>query len=295
MREHVWAGATDAPAWMTGGTYMVTRRIRMRLEHWDRSALSDQEATIGRSKLTGAPLGRLNEHDPPELAATDAKGKLVIPADAHIRLAAPAENGDARILRRGYSFSDGIDPVTGELDAGLFFVAFQRDPRRQFIPLQQRLAENDALNDYIEHDGSAAFAVLPGVTTDAYLGHPLHLTSHHPTVGSKTGPTTHFPCQLLVVKAGRGTGFHANWAGFGSSRFGSSRFGSTSRGSRGSSSSAARAAGAATRGMRNDSSAPISTTTAANRSATRVPPATLVRSACCRIVVSCALVDAGGS
>ncbi len=173
MRDHVWVGATDAPAWMTGGTYMVTRRIRMRLEHWDRSALSDQEATIGRSKLTGAPLGRLNEHDTPELAATDAKGRLVIPADAHIRLAAPAENGDARILRRGYSFSDGVDPVTGELDAGLFFVAFQRDPRRQFIPLQKRLAENDALNDYIEHVGSAAFAVLPGVATDAHLGQSL--------------------------------------------------------------------------------------------------------------------------
>lgn len=173
MRDHVWVGGTDAPAWMTGGTYMVTRRIRMRLERWDRSALSDQENTIGRTKLTGAPLGALNEHDTPRLAAKAPDGTLVIPADAHIRLAAPAVNNGLKILRRGYSFSDGIDPVSGELDAGLFFVAFQRDPRRQFIPLQQRLAAHDALNEYIQHEASALFAVLPAATDRAYLGQPL--------------------------------------------------------------------------------------------------------------------------
>ncbi len=173
MRDHVWAGPSDAPAWMSGGTYVVTRRIRMRLEHWDRSALSDQESTIGRAKVSGAPLGGRSEHDVPALGALGADGKPVIPDNAHIRLAAPAENDGLRILRRGYSFSDGIDPVTGELDAGLFFVAFQRDTRRQFIPLQQRLAGHDALNEYIEHQASGHFAVLPGVSPTEYLGHQL--------------------------------------------------------------------------------------------------------------------------
>jgi len=37
----------------------------------------------------------------------------VIPADAHIRLAAHENNGGLRILRRGYSFTDGID-ATGK-------------------------------------------------------------------------------------------------------------------------------------------------------------------------------------
>lgn len=173
MRDSVWVGSPDAPAWMVGGTYAVTRRIRMRLEIWDRSALSDQEETIGRSKRSGAPLGGVNEHDAPDLTARAASGELAIPSDAHIRLAAPAENNGLRLLRRGYSFSDGIDPVTGELDAGLFFVAFQRDPRRQFIPLQQKLAAHDALNEYIKHEASGAFAMLPGATKGNYLGNTL--------------------------------------------------------------------------------------------------------------------------
>jgi deferrochelatase/peroxidase EfeB len=163
MRRHVWVGPDDGPAWMTGGTYMVTRRIRMRIEHWDRSSLEDQEVTIGRTKLTGAPLTGVAEHDAPNLEALDATGALIIAEDAHIRLAAPAENGGLRILRRGYNFSDGIEAATGELDAGLFFIAMQRDPRRQFIPLQQRLGRHDALNEYIEHEAGALFAVVPGI------------------------------------------------------------------------------------------------------------------------------------
>jgi deferrochelatase/peroxidase EfeB len=173
MRDEVWVGPSDGPAWMTGGTYMVTRRIRMRLEHWDRSSLADQEATIGRTKLSGAPLGGANEHDTPALHAEGPDGQLVIAKDAHIRLAAPDENGRLKILRRGYSFSDGIEASTGQLDAGLFFIAFQRDPRTQFIPLQQRLAARDALNEYIEHVAGAAFAVLPGVQEGEYLAQHL--------------------------------------------------------------------------------------------------------------------------
>ena len=74
----------------------------------------------------------------------------MIPVDAHIRLAAPSVNDGARLLRRGYSFTDGINPVTNQLDAGLFFIAFQRDPRTAFIAVQQNLS-TDALNEYIRH------------------------------------------------------------------------------------------------------------------------------------------------
>ena len=173
MRKYVWVDPSDGPTWMSGGTYMVTRRIRMRIEHWDRSAISDQEGTIGRAKLSGAPLGAHHEHDTPPLGAKGPDGKPVIPTSAHIRVAAPSENGGLRILRRGYSFSDGITADTGELDAGLFFVAYQRDPRHQFIPLQQHLANDDALNEYIVHETSAMFAVLPGVEEHDYLGRAL--------------------------------------------------------------------------------------------------------------------------
>jgi deferrochelatase/peroxidase EfeB len=155
LAEHVWTGG-EAPAWMQGGTYMVTRRIRMLIEAWDRATLDDQEQTIGRDKGEGAPLGRALEDDPLDL------GARAIPADAHVRLAAPVTNGGIRLLRRGYSFTDGFDPELGQLDAGLFFIAFQRDPER-FVALQRRLGAHDALNEYIKHTASAVFAVPGGI------------------------------------------------------------------------------------------------------------------------------------
>ena len=91
---------------------------------------------FGRAKDTGAPLTgqpRVRRRRP---GRDRARGKPVIAANAHIRLAAPASNGGQKILRRGYSYTDGIDPDTGQLDAGLFFIAFQKDPRKQFVPIQ---------------------------------------------------------------------------------------------------------------------------------------------------------------
>jgi deferrochelatase/peroxidase EfeB len=171
LRTHTWVGDRDDPTWMRGGSYMVVRRIRMLTEVWDRSTLADQEATIGRVKGSGAPLGKNREHDVVDLAARQ-DGELVIAPDAHIRLAAPSVNDGVRLLRRGYSFTDGINPVTNQLDAGLFFVAFQRDPRKGFIPVQQKLA-TDALNEYIRHTGSGVFAVPPGVQSGGFVGETL--------------------------------------------------------------------------------------------------------------------------
>ena len=42
------------------------------------------------------------------------------------------------------SFTDGLDPRTNQLDAGLFFLAYGRDHRQQFVPMQERLAHGDA-------------------------------------------------------------------------------------------------------------------------------------------------------
>jgi deferrochelatase/peroxidase EfeB len=164
LAEHVWVGA-EAPAWLRGGTYMVARRIRMLIEVWDRASLADQEQTIGRSKASGAPLGGRHEHDPVRPSA--------LPPDAHVRLARPAANGGAALLRRGYSFTDGFDAELGQLDAGLFFIAFQRDPHRQFAAIQRRLGTADKLNEYIKHTGSALFAIPPGVRPGGSAGDGL--------------------------------------------------------------------------------------------------------------------------
>ncbi|MFE2288945.1 iron uptake transporter deferrochelatase/peroxidase subunit [Streptomyces sp. NPDC059443] len=154
LDKHVWVGANDGSAWMTGGSYLVARRIRMRIEAWDRTALREQEDIFGRDKGEGAPVGKSKERDEPFLKA--------MKPEAHVRLAHPDSNDGATILRRGYSFTDGTDGL-GRLDAGLFFLAYQRDVRKAFIPIQRNLAKNDALNEYIQHVGSAVFAVPPGV------------------------------------------------------------------------------------------------------------------------------------
>ncbi|GAA0646321.1 iron uptake transporter deferrochelatase/peroxidase subunit [Streptomyces thermocarboxydovorans] len=153
LRKFVWVGEKDGPAWMTGGSYLVARRIRMHIETWDRTSLQEQEDIFGRDKREGAPVGKAKEHDEPFLKA--------MKPDAHVRLAHPDSNNGATILRRGYSFTDGTDGL-GRLDAGLFFLAYQRDPRTGFIPIQRSLVA-DALNEYIQHVGSAVFAIPPGV------------------------------------------------------------------------------------------------------------------------------------
>jgi deferrochelatase/peroxidase EfeB len=173
MRRFVWVGGDEPQAWMHGGTYLVSRRIRMLIEKWDDSALSDQQNTIGREKRSGAPLGERAEHDPVDLAARRPDGTLVIPAAAHIRLSSHVTNAGVRILRRGYNYTDGIDPATGTLDAGLFFISFQRDPYAQFSVLQYQLAAGDALNEYIRHTASALFAIPAGARRGGDVGEGL--------------------------------------------------------------------------------------------------------------------------
>ncbi len=172
MRDFVWVQEADGPPWMVGGTYLIVRRIRIVFDVWDSTTLEGQERVIGRDKLTGAPLGERSETDPVDLAAT-RDGELVIPANAHIRLANPQNNDGQRILRRGYSYSEGVEPESGEIDAGLFFIAFQRSPSRQFIPLQQRLAASDALNHHTLHIASAIFACPPGLADGSFIGERL--------------------------------------------------------------------------------------------------------------------------
>ncbi len=172
MDGYVWVGDETDQSWLRGGSYLVARRIRMFIENWDRDVLSDQENVIGRAKESGAPLTGHAEFDTPDFGANGADGQPVIPADAHIRLASPEENAGLRILRRGYSYTDGIDPIRGTLLGGLFFLAYMKRPA-QFIQLQQRLGVHDALNEYIKHTGGALFACPPGLSRGQHWGDGL--------------------------------------------------------------------------------------------------------------------------
>lgn len=171
MNKHVWVQSGDRPGWMVGGTYLIARRIKMLFDVWDATSLEGQEKVIGRKKDSGAPLGSRSEYDSVNLNA-EREGQPLIPVDAHIRLASPASNGGERILRRGYSFSDGTEAGSGSIEAGLFFIAFQRDPR-QFIAIQKQLAASDALNRHTVHTASAIFACPPGAKHGEFVGESL--------------------------------------------------------------------------------------------------------------------------
>jgi deferrochelatase/peroxidase EfeB len=163
LRDHLWAQPGDGADWMADGTYLVTRKIRMLIETWDRTSLREQEEIVGRHKGTGAPLGKADEFDEPDLAARRPDGTPALAENAHVRLAHPDTNDGARMLRRGYNFVDGSDGL-GRLDAGLFFIAYQRDPRAAFVPVQRNLARHDTMNEYLRHVSSGLFACPPGVS-----------------------------------------------------------------------------------------------------------------------------------
>lgn len=172
LDEHVWVQPGDGPAWLDGGSYLVARRIRMHVEIWDRTSLSEQERIIGRTKGEGAALGSDAEFEPADFQTSGPTGKPAIDMKAHIRLASAESLGGVQILRRGYNFVDGSDGQ-GHLNAGLFFQAFMRDPHAQFVPMQRALANADVLMEYIEHTGSAVFACPAGLTGATYWGQTL--------------------------------------------------------------------------------------------------------------------------
>jgi deferrochelatase/peroxidase EfeB len=172
--EHVWVGAGDDPraTWLAGGSYLVARRINMAIEPWDRTSLREQEQLVGRDRQVGAPLSGGKEFSEPDFSLKGSDGQPLVAVNSHIRLAHPTQNKGARMLRRGYNFTDGNDDL-GRLDAGLFFIAYVRDPRTQYIPMQTKLSRDDGLMEYLEHTGSALFAVPPGVREGGYLGDAL--------------------------------------------------------------------------------------------------------------------------
>lgn len=184
MNEFVWAKSDDAP-WMDGGSYSVVRRIRITIEHWDTMERGFQEQVMGREKYSGAPIGKKNEFDPVDLKAVDADGNGVIPENSHVRLSNRDSNNGAQILRRSYSYNEGTNFYVErwppwrqetEYDAGLIFVAFQGDPRKGFIPINDRLAKFDMMNQFTTHVGSGVFACPPGARPGSYIGAGLFET-----------------------------------------------------------------------------------------------------------------------
>jgi deferrochelatase/peroxidase EfeB len=174
LEKFVWVQEADdeRASWLAGGSYLVARRINMHIEPWDRTSLREQETLIGRDRGEGAPLSGGTEFTEPDFELQGRDGPLIA-VDAHVRLAHHSQNNGAKMLRRGYNFTDGSTEL-GRLDAGLFFIAFVRNPDEHYIPMQTRLSGQDALMEYLQHTGSGLFAVPPGVRSrDGFIGESL--------------------------------------------------------------------------------------------------------------------------
>ncbi|QDP94929.1 deferrochelatase/peroxidase EfeB [Microlunatus elymi] len=170
--DHVWVrrGADPRANWLAGGSYLITRKINMSVETWDRQSLREQETVIGRTKAEGAPLSGGTEFSRPDFELKGRSGPMIA-TDSHVRVAHPSQNNGAQMLRRGYNFFDGSTRL-GRMDAGLFFMAYVTDPRTHYIPIQNKVAR-DAMAEYLQHTGSAIFAIPPGTQPGQYVGQSL--------------------------------------------------------------------------------------------------------------------------
>ncbi|RIQ33674.1 Dyp-type peroxidase, partial [Jiangella rhizosphaerae] len=191
----VWAAA-DEPDWMTGGTYLVFRKIRMLTPMWDLATAAEQNAALGRDRHSGAPLSGGSEHTPLDLTTTDDGGRPLIAADAHVRLAHEAPP----MFRRSYNYDNGLvlpasagvpdeghthppgtaphehgpqQPGMGHWDNGMLFMTYVRDPATQFVPLQDTLSRADKLHGFLQHTGSAVFAIPGGPFDGQRLVHEV--------------------------------------------------------------------------------------------------------------------------
>ncbi|RLV68042.1 Dyp-type peroxidase [Streptomyces sp. CBMAI 2042] len=158
--------------WLEGGSYAVVRRIRMLLDDWEKLPVDHQERVIGRRKADGAPLSGGSETTEMDLDKAGPDGRLLIPDNAHARISSPEKNGGAAMLRRPFSYHDGI-AEDGTPDAGLLFVCWQADPFKGFVPVQRKLDRGDALSPFIRHEASGLFAVPGGAAEGEYVGQRL--------------------------------------------------------------------------------------------------------------------------
>ncbi|MET7291811.1 iron uptake transporter deferrochelatase/peroxidase subunit [Streptomyces griseoloalbus] len=170
--QRVFVPEKGEPAWMANGSYVVVRRIRMLLDDWEKLPVKEQENVIGRRKSDGAPLSGGSETSEMDLEKTDSRGNLVVPFNAHARITRPDQNGGATMLRRPFSYHDGID-TDGVPDAGLLFICWQADPLRGFVPVQRKLDRGDALAPFVRHEASGLYAVPGGAAEGEYVGQRL--------------------------------------------------------------------------------------------------------------------------
>lgn len=197
----IWVDDADEPEWIRGGTYLVYRRIRLKLPDWALTPVDERESVIGR-RLDGSPLSAdpgAAPSTPPDLDAKNAEGAPLISHRAHVR-----QMREFEMFRRSYNYDHGFDALRvaaviphshgsassgidkdrhdhlsdqtaghDGYDAGLLFLTYNADPTQQFVPAQRALATNDDLNRFLEPTATGIFAVPRGVRPGGWFGEGL--------------------------------------------------------------------------------------------------------------------------
>ncbi len=173
LYENVWIHPEDPGGDLfANGSFFCIRRIRLMVEVWDNLILSEQERAFGRAKLSGGPLSGGEEFDEVDYEAVDEAGNLLVPKESHQHAVGAATNNDRTMLRRSYSYMEGIDRL-GNLDAGLAFIAYARDPNTNFVDIMEKM-QNTLLLEYMKYEGSAVFLCPPGLGEgEEFIGQAL--------------------------------------------------------------------------------------------------------------------------
>ncbi|WP_168583646.1 Dyp-type peroxidase [Gephyromycinifex aptenodytis] len=167
VAQVLWSDGAQQP-WLKDGTQLVLRRIRIDMSTWDDVEDEGKEIAFGRRVSDGSPLTGEKESDVVDRTAMDDMGFPVIAPNAHAARA-QARTAQERMIRRPYNYVSETAP-TGEVEEGLLFAAYQADIMTAFVPVQERLAQADALNIWITHVGSASYAIPPGADQGSFIG-----------------------------------------------------------------------------------------------------------------------------
>ncbi|MDY5589458.1 MAG: Dyp-type peroxidase [Arcanobacterium sp.] len=172
--EQVWIDSDQA--YLKNSSIMVVRRIALDLDAWEKLDDLGRGKVIGRDHHTGAPLsGGSSEFDEEDMDATDADGNYLIDRNSHLALSREQDGlpNDA-LRRRAYAYDDALNPhVKTSTNSGLVWIAFQKNPDKQFTAIQKRLDKSDLLNEFVAHIGSAVYWIVPGTRPDSYWGQDL--------------------------------------------------------------------------------------------------------------------------
>lgn len=173
LNKHLWIQPGDSGGkYFAGGSYLCTRKIKQMMEVWDELVLQEQEDTIGRDKLEGAPQSGGTEFTHPDFKKKGEDGEPLIPVDSHVAMVHPDNNGGHRMLRRGYNYMEGTDSL-GRLEGGLMFIAYVRNPQTNFIPILKKMS-GDAMTEYLQHISTSMWVMPPGLGEgEDYVGQKL--------------------------------------------------------------------------------------------------------------------------